>query len=162
MVLLCLILGENRVSLAKSSRQVLKVLYENAEFTTIYTVSNKHGEMSTELGINREAYNLHLRRLKNKGYIRIGQGFVDITEKGLNAIGVSTKPSFILIKASPNQEIVSTKLKETICSIFEGSAQVEALIVRGGDDLLLKGHPFSSIERDSSVSEKQCNAVEEK
>jgi hypothetical protein len=49
--------------------------------------------------------NVHLRKLKNRGYIRTGRGFIDVTEKGLSALGVPPHPAFILLKVSPIKRI---------------------------------------------------------
>ena len=75
--------------------------------------------------------NVHLRKLKNRGYIRTGRGFIDVTNKGLNALGVSTTPAFILIKVSPTKRIqVYDKIKEIAVSrAYRIAGEVDALIV---------------------------------
>ena len=75
--------------------------------------------------------NVHLRKLKNRGYIRTGRGFIDVTDKGLNALGVSTTPAFILIKVSPIKRIqVYDKIKEiAVSKAFRIAGEVDALII---------------------------------
>ena len=75
--------------------------------------------------------NVHLRKLKNRGYIRTGRGFIDVTNKGLIALGVSTTPAFILIKVSPTKRIqVYDKIKEIAVSrAYRIAGEVDALIV---------------------------------
>ena len=99
--------------LTKRSVQLLRKLYEKGQSTSTYTLRVKQDELSDQLGISRQALNVHLRKLKNRGYIRTGRGFIDVTDKGLNALGVSTTPAFILIKVSPIKRIqVYDKIKE--------------------------------------------------
>jgi DNA-binding Lrp family transcriptional regulator len=107
------------------------MLYEKGKSTTTYTLHAKQDELSTQLGISRQALNVHLRKLKNRGYIRTGRGFIDVTDKGLNALGVSTTPSFILIKVSPTKRIqVYDKIKEiSVLQAFRIAGEVDALII---------------------------------
>jgi predicted transcriptional regulator len=77
--------------LTKRSIQLLKTLFEKGKSTNTYTLRVKQDELSAQLGVSRQALNVHLRKLKNRGYIRTGRGFIDVTEKGLAALGVSTK-----------------------------------------------------------------------
>ena len=117
--------------LTKRSVQLLRMLYEKGKSTTTYTLRVKQDELSTQLGISRQALNVHLRKLKNRGYIRTGRGFVDVTDKGLSALGVSTTPAFILIKVSPVKRIqVYDKIKEiAVTRAFRIAGEVDALII---------------------------------
>lgn len=128
--------------LTKRSVQLLRTLYEKGKATTTYTLLVKQDELSTQLGISRQALNVHLRKLKNRGYIRTGRGFVDVTEKGLSALGVSTTPAFILIKVSPVKRIqVYEKIREIpVSKVFRIAGEVDALITveRENLDKILK------------------------
>jgi DNA-binding Lrp family transcriptional regulator len=128
--------------LTKRSVQLLRTLYEKGKSTTTYTLHVKQDELSKELGVSRQALNVHLRKLKNRGYIRTGRGFVDVTEKGLSALGVSTTPAFILIKVSPVKRIqVYEKIKEIpVSKVFRIAGEVDALITvkRENLDKILK------------------------
>jgi DNA-binding Lrp family transcriptional regulator len=117
--------------LTKRSVQLLRMLYEKGKSTTTYTLRVKQDELSTQLGISRQALNVHLRKLKSRGYIRTGRGFVDVTEKGLSALGVSTTPAFILIKVSPVKRIqVYDKIKEiAVSKAFRIAGEVDALLI---------------------------------
>jgi DNA-binding Lrp family transcriptional regulator len=107
------------------------MLYEKGKSTTTYTLRSKQDELSAQLGISRQALNVHLRKLKNRGYIRTGRGFIDVTDKGLSALGVSTTPAFILIKVSPIKRIqVYDKIKEiAVSQAFRIAGEVDALII---------------------------------
>jgi len=117
--------------LTKRSVQLLKTLYKKGKSTSSYTLRVKQDELSEQLGISRQALNVHLRKLKNAGYIRTGRGFIDVTEKGLNALGVSTAPAFILLKIEPLKRIqVYEKIKElAVNRAFRIAGEVDALII---------------------------------
>jgi DNA-binding Lrp family transcriptional regulator len=76
-------------------------LYEQGKSATTYTVPVKQSELAEQFGISRQALNVHLRKLRNHGCVRTGRGFIDVTEKGLNLLGVSVNPAFVFIKVSP-------------------------------------------------------------
>jgi len=77
------------------------MLYSKGKPTTTYSIRVKQSELAKQLGISRQALNVHLRKLRDYGYIRTGRGFIDVTEEGLNFIGVSANPAFVFIKVSP-------------------------------------------------------------
>jgi len=113
------------------------MLYAKGKSTNTYTLHVKQDELSEQLGISRQALNVHLRKLKNTGYIRTGRGFIDVTEKGLSALGVSTAPAFILIKVSPVKRIdVYEKIRELAVSrAFRIAGEVDALIIVDRENL---------------------------
>jgi DNA-binding Lrp family transcriptional regulator len=117
--------------LTKRSIQLLKRLYNKGQSTNTYTLRVKQDELSKQLDISRQALNVHLRKLKSAGYIRTGRGFIDVTEKGLTALGVSTTPAFILIKVSPVKRIdVYEKLRELfIARAFRIAGDLDVLIM---------------------------------
>lgn len=123
--------------LTKRSVQLLRKLFEKARFTTNYTLSAKQDELSTQLGISRQAYNVHLRRLKNRGYIRTGRGFIEITETGLSALGISSTPAFILIRVSPAKrvEVYEKLTKIAVLQAFRVAGEVDSLIVIESENL---------------------------
>jgi len=129
----------------------LKTLYEKGQSTSTYTLRVKQDELSAQLGISRQALNVHLRKLKNRGYIRTGRGFIDVTEKGLNALGISTTPAFILIKVSPTKRIqVYDKIKEiAVTRAFRIAGEVDALIIverENLDEILKKLYAIDGIQ----------------
>jgi DNA-binding Lrp family transcriptional regulator len=137
--------------LTKRSIQLLKRLYDKGTSTSTYTLRVKQDELSEQLGISRQALNVHLRKLKNAGYIRTGRGFIDVTEKGLNALGVSTTPAFILIKVSPIKRIqVYDKIRElAVTRAFRIAGEVDALIIverENLDEILKKLYAIDGIQ----------------
>lgn len=137
--------------LTKRSVQLLRTLYEKSKSTKTYTLSVKQDELLAQLGISRQALNVHLRKLKNRGYIRTGRGFIDVTDKGLRALGVSTIPAFILIKVSPTKRIqVYDKIKEfAVSQAFRIAGDADALIIverENLDEILKKLYAIDGIQ----------------
>lgn len=129
----------------------MRILYEKGVSTNTYTLRLKQDELAAQLGISRQALNLHLRKLKSRGYIRTGRGFIDVTEKGLNALGVSTTPAFILIKVSPLKRIhVYEKIKEIpVTRAFRIAGDIDALIIverEHLDEILKKLYSIEGIQ----------------
>jgi len=81
--------------------RLLHLLFAKGTATTTYTLAVKQSELAKQLDISRQALNVHLRKLRDRGLIRTGRGFIDVTETGLAALGVSTNPAFVFIKVSP-------------------------------------------------------------
>jgi DNA-binding Lrp family transcriptional regulator len=137
--------------LTKRSVQLLRTLYEKGKSSTTYTLRVKQDELSSQLGISRQALNVHLRKLKNRGFIRTGRGFIDVTDKGLSALGVSTTPAFILIKVSPIKRIkVYEKIKEVAASrAYRIAGEIDAMIIverENLDETLKKLYAIDGIE----------------
>jgi len=74
---------------------------------------------------------VHLRKLRDNGYIRTGRGFIDVTEKGLNLLGISANPAFVFIKISPLRrgEAYQQLLKFPIERIFRVTGDMDAILV---------------------------------
>jgi DNA-binding Lrp family transcriptional regulator len=107
------------------------MLYEKGATTSTYTLNVKQGELAKQLGISRQALNVHLRKLRSLNYIRTGRGFIDVTEKGLNALGMTSTPAFILVKVSPLKRMYAyERVKELkIQRAFRIAGDVDALLV---------------------------------
>ncbi|NLE05824.1 MAG: Lrp/AsnC family transcriptional regulator [Crenarchaeota archaeon] len=141
--------------LTKRSTQLLKTLYNEGKSTNTYTLRIKQDILAKKIGISRQALNVHLRKLKTEDYIRTGKGFIDITEKGLKAIGVSTTPAFILIKVSPTKRIqVYDKIRELPSArAFRIAGDVDAILVvdrENMDEILKKLYTIDGIEDTNS------------
>jgi DNA-binding Lrp family transcriptional regulator len=129
-------------TLTRRSAQLLRILYEKGKSTSTYTVRMKQDEFAGQLGISRQALNVHLRKLRDLSYVRTGRGFIDVTDKGLSALGMSTTPAFILIKVSPlKRSLVYEKIKElSVQGAFRIAGDIDALVMaeRGRLDELLR------------------------
>jgi DNA-binding Lrp family transcriptional regulator len=124
-------------TLTRRSSQLLRTLYEQGESTSTYTLHSKQDELAKQLGISRQALNVHLRRLRDLNYIRTGRGFIDVTEQGLSALGISSTPAFILIKVSPlKRSHAYEKIKElTVQRAFRIAGDVDVLAMVEGEKL---------------------------
>jgi DNA-binding Lrp family transcriptional regulator len=113
------------------------MLHEKGESTTAYTLHLKQDELAKQLDISRQALNVHLRKLRDLNYIRTGRGFIDVTEKGLDALGTSSTLAFIFIKVSPlKRSYAYEKIKElTVQRAFRIAGDVDALLMVEGEKL---------------------------
>jgi DNA-binding Lrp family transcriptional regulator len=118
-------------NLTRHSVQLLRMLYEKGKSTSIYSLHMKQETLAKELGVSRQALNVHLRKLRNAGYIRTGRGFIDVTEKGLGVLGLSVSLAFILMKISPIKRIaVYDRIKELpVQRAFRIAGDVDGLLV---------------------------------
>jgi DNA-binding Lrp family transcriptional regulator len=107
------------------------MLYDEGKPTNIYSLHVKQGELAKALGVSRQALNVHLRKLRDLNCVRTGRGFIDVTEKGLNLLGISSAPAFVLIKISPIKRIsVYERIKElAVQRAFRIAGDVDALLI---------------------------------
>jgi len=107
------------------------MLYEKGKSTNTYTLHVKQEELAKQLGISRQALNVHLRKLRDLNYIRTGRGFIDVTEKGLTVLGIASTPAFIFIKVSPLKRMYAyEKVKElTVQRAFRIAGDVDAVLI---------------------------------
>ncbi len=118
-------------TLTRRSAQVLKMLHEKGRPTSTYSLRVKQDELAKELGVSRQALNVHLRKLRDAGCIRTGRGFIDVTEFGLSVLGVSSALAFVLMKISPVKRIqVYDRIRElAVERAFRIAGDVDALLI---------------------------------
>lgn len=118
-------------TLTRRSRKLLRLLFEEGRSTSTYTLGLKQDELAKQLSISRQALNVHLRKLRDMNYVRTGRGFIDVTEEGLNALGMSLAPAFIFIKVSPlKRSYVYGKIRElAVQKAFRIAGDVDALVM---------------------------------
>ena len=127
---------------------ILRLLYEKGAVTSIYTVGLKQSELAKQLGITRQALNIHLRKLRSEGYIRTGRGFIDITEKGLQALGLSANPVFIFVKVVPQMRSEAYKkiAKLPTLRVFRVAGDMDVLMMLEQEKLNQTLQKLSEIE----------------
>ena len=81
--------------------QLLKMLFKKSKSMQIFTVRETQSKLARELGITRQALNVHLRKLREQGLVRTGRGFIDLTERALEVLGIKTAEVFVLLKIEP-------------------------------------------------------------
>jgi len=107
------------------------MLYDEGEPTTIHSLHIKQEDLARQLGVTRQALNVHLRKLRDMNCIRTGRGFMDVTEKGQSMLGLSSTPAFILMKISPAKRIsVYDRIKGlNVQRAFRIAGDVDALLI---------------------------------
>lgn len=107
------------------------MLFEQSTSISTYTLRIKQNELAAQLGISRQALNVHLRKLRDQAYIRTGRGFIDVTEKGLNFLGISANPAFVFLKISPlkRKEAYERIFQFPILRIFRVAGDMDAILV---------------------------------
>ena len=128
--------------------QLLRMLYEKGKSTNTYTLRVKQEELAKQLGISRQALNVHLRKLRDLSYIRTGRGFIDVTEKGLNLLGIASTPAFVFIKVSPLKRTYAyEKIKElTAQRAFRITGDADAVLIVNREKLDEALKKLSSID----------------
>lgn len=110
--------------------RLLHMLYARGKPTTTYTLTVKQSELAKQLSISRQALNVHLRKLRDQGNIRTGRGFIDVTEKGLAVLGISTNPAFVFIKVSPlkRSRVYEEIMRFPIQRVFRVTGDMDAVL----------------------------------
>ena len=111
--------------------RLLRLLYMQGSPATTYTLKMKQSELAKQFEISRQALNVHLRKLRDEGYLRTGRGFIDVTEKGLGALGVSSNPAFVFIKVSPlkREEAYKEIVKFPVQRVFRVAGDMDAILI---------------------------------
>jgi DNA-binding Lrp family transcriptional regulator len=124
------------------------MLYDKGKSTSTYTLHLKQEELANKLGISRQALNVHLRKLRDSNCIRTGRGFIDVTENGLTALGISSIPAFILVKVSPlMRRYAYDRIKKlAVQRAFRIAGDVDALVLVEGEKLDEALKKLSSID----------------
>lgn len=91
---------------------ILRRLYDESRSIKVHTTRGNQDELARELGISRQALSTHLKTLKDKGMLRTGRGFLDLTDRALKEIGKTSEEAFVMVKVEPNRrEEVTEKVK---------------------------------------------------
>jgi DNA-binding Lrp family transcriptional regulator len=117
--------------------RLLRMLYDKGRSTATYTLNVKQSELAKQLNISRQALNVHLRKLRDQGNIRTGRGFIDVTEKGLAMLGISTNPAFVFIKVSPLKRghAYERIMQFPVQRVFRVTGDMDAVIQVGREKL---------------------------
>lgn len=117
--------------------RLLRMMYAQGRPATIYTMEVKQSDLAKQLEISRQALNVHLRKLRDLGCVRTGRGFIDVTEDGLKALGISVNPAFIFLKISPlkREEAYQEMSNFPIQRIFRLAGDMDAMLLVEQDKL---------------------------
>jgi len=67
----------------------------------VFSVKKTQSQIAKELGITRQALSMHLRRMKELGLLRTGRGFIDLTDKVSEILGLTGREAFVFLKVHP-------------------------------------------------------------
>jgi len=111
--------------------RLLYSLYAQGRPSTVYTIKIRQRELAERLGVTRQALNIHLRELRNRGCIRTGRGFIDITEEGLGLLGGSANVTFVFIRvsASKSEEVYQKMANLPVRRIYRVAGDMDALLI---------------------------------
>jgi len=130
---------------------ILKTIFEFGNRTIIYNVEKGQNEIANKLGITRQALNVHLKKLREMGYVKTGRGFINITEKGIEALGLYENPALILVKVLPQKRFEAYEQIKALpaVQILRVAGDVDIVIITDQskmDDILRKLSKINGIE----------------
>ena len=85
----------------EKQRFILEYLLRKAQPMRVYTVYMDQEQLAKELGMTRQALAIHLRKLRDVGFVRTGRAFIDVTEKAVEFLYGRVNYVLILIKVEP-------------------------------------------------------------
>jgi len=150
-----------KVTITKRQEQILRKLLEISKPVTVFTVNLKQQTIASKLKISRQALSLHLKTLREKGLIRTGRGFIDITSNAVSALGLETSKAFVALKVDPSKrnKAYAKLAKLPAESVYRLTGDIDILIIttQGHLDRLLK-----EVSRVEGVKETKTYVVIEK
>ncbi|MDI3475342.1 MAG: hypothetical protein PWQ95_1070 [Thermococcaceae archaeon] len=119
-----------RGTLTPRQVKLLRKLYEESRPIEVHTVEKTQDELANELGITRQALSNHLKILKEMGYIRTGRGFIDLTEKALEALGEKKGDVFVFVRIEPTKRkhVYESIKKMNIKRIYRVTGDIDLII----------------------------------
>ncbi|MCD6458420.1 MAG: Lrp/AsnC family transcriptional regulator [Thermoproteales archaeon] len=117
--------------LTEKQIEILRTLQAESKLIKVFTVEENQSALAKKLGITRQALNVHLRKLKEAGFIRTGRGFIDLTDKALEALGVRTAEAFVAVKIEPrarNQAYSRIKMLP-VERVYRVTGDIDLLVV---------------------------------
>ena len=127
--------------LTKKSLHVLRLLCQNGDRRTILTSELTQPELARKLRITRQALSIHVKRLTELGFVQVGRGFMNVTEKGLKAVGQNWNPVILIVRVAPQNQLGALeKIKKLPASQtfrVAGDADFAILIEQGNLDQVL-------------------------
>lgn len=97
----------------------------------VYTVNKSQSLLAKELGITRQALSMHLHRLREEGLIRTGRGFIELTPKALELLGVKREDSFVFVRVEPRlrEQVYANVLKMPVKQVYRVTGDVDLILV---------------------------------
>jgi DNA-binding MarR family transcriptional regulator len=123
--------------LTRKSLQILRMLYEGGNRSTTITANISQTDLARKLHVTRQASSVHLKQLRESGFVQVGRGFVNVTEKGLKAIGYHRNPVILIVKFAPQKQLqaVETIRKMHTAEAFRVAGDADFAIFTDQEDL---------------------------
>lgn len=122
---------KGEVSITQRQREVLYRLYLMSKAMKVYAVNKSQSDLARELGITRQALNMHLHRLREEALVRTGRGFIELTPKALEVLGVERASSFVFVKIEPRlrEKVYAKVLEMPVGQVFRVTGDVDLILV---------------------------------
>lgn len=119
------------VNITRRQQEILYKLYLMSQAMKVYTVNKSQTLLAKELGITRQALSMHLHRLREEGLIRTGRGFVELTSKALELLGVKREDSFVFVRVEPRlrEQVYANVLKMPVKQVYRVTGDVDLILV---------------------------------
>ncbi len=141
-------MSEDVIKITERQLYILKKLYNSGKRIKVHSVYRTQNGLANELGITRQALSNHLRKLRDIDFIRTGRGFIDLTDKALEALGETGAEAFVFIKIAPQHREKAYSIIKTLSpqKLFRVTGEVDliAQVGRAKLDNFLKD--VSSVE----------------
>jgi len=117
--------------LTGKSLQILELLWENGNRNIVYTCHMNQSDLARKLQITRQALGIHVKRLRERGLLQIGRGFVNVTEEGLKAFGFQSNPVIVTVRISPQsrQEAFRRVKLLPVLEVFRVTGEVDLVLI---------------------------------
>ncbi|MGC8836171.1 MAG: Lrp/AsnC family transcriptional regulator [Infirmifilum sp.] len=92
-------------TLTEKQFELLNYFFKKSQPIRVYTVTETQSSIAKNLGITRQALNMHLKKLREHGLIRTGRGFIDLTEKAVQMISGQSGTALIMLKLEPQKRL---------------------------------------------------------
>lgn len=118
------------VRLTEKQVELLRFLFNRSKPLKVHAVELSQRKISSELGISRQALNIHLRKLRELKLVRTGRGFIDITDQALSYLGKREGEAFIFLRLDPPKRLqaYSVLRKLPIDRIYRVTGDIDAII----------------------------------
>jgi len=123
---------KGHIKLTEKQLTILKYLLENSQGMEIFIVNKSQSELAKELGITRQALNVHLRKLREEGLIKTGRGFIMLTEKALEILGMRSAEVFVLVKVEPrarNQTYARIVKTLPVEKVYRVTGEIDLIVI---------------------------------
>lgn len=118
-------------NITQRQKEVLFKLYLASRGIKVYTVDKPQSELAKELNITRQALNTHLHRLREENYVRTGRGFIELTTRAIETLGIKRANSFVLLKIEPRfrSQVYEKISKMPIDQAYRVSGEVDLVLM---------------------------------